>query len=98
MEVEMRLATFTLTDPELRASLAHLDGAGRRVRLGWLRERTHRWAHRRGPRVHDWLISRRWYRWWRRQVYGPSLVQEQAQALARRIDRDIAEALLRGVR
>lgn len=64
------------------------------VRLGWLRDWLHRLSHRRHcPRwVHDWLVRSRFYRWWGRQRYGPSMLDVQAKQIADAIDRDIVQA------
>lgn len=57
------------------------------VRCGWVYHRLHTAAHRFG--FHDWLISRRWYRWWGEQRYGPTMLDVMASALVREIDEAI---------
>ena len=81
----MKEAKFVLSAAEMDAAFA--ADSPYRVRFGWLHDRLHRWSHRFG--FHDALIGNRFYRWWGRQTYGPSNVQEASAELAKAIDAEI---------
>ena len=77
---------------------------------GWrLHNKLHMWSWRfghsracpiRGAALHDWLITRKWYKAWgrRRDIYDDSWIRKPAEDIAKNIDSRIADEIERKIR